>query len=42
VTRSSTTVFHSPQDGHCPCHFGVWAPHAEQENTEVGLGTCGA
>jgi hypothetical protein len=32
-------VFHSPHDGHCPCHFGVCAPQAEQANTEVGLGT---
>ena len=39
--RSSTSVFHSPHDGHWPCHLGVCAPHAEQENTEVGLGTCG-
>ena len=39
--RSSTSVFQSPHDGHCPCHLGVCAPHAEQENTEVGLGTCG-
>ena len=42
ATRSSTSVFHSPHDGHCPCHLGVWAPQAEHENTEVGLGTCGA
>ena len=38
-TRSSVSVFHSPQDGHCPCHLGVWAPHTEHENTEVRLGT---
>ena len=37
--RSSASVFHSPHDGHWPCHFGVCAPHAEQANTEVGLGT---
>jgi len=37
--RSSASVFHSPHDGHCPCHFGVCAPQAEQANTEVGLGT---
>jgi hypothetical protein len=41
-TRSSTRVFHSPHDGHWPCHLGVWAPQAEQENTELGLGTCRA
>jgi hypothetical protein len=40
--RSSASVFHSPHDGHWPCHFGVCAPQAEQANTEVGLGTCGA
>jgi hypothetical protein len=39
--RSSESVFHSPHDGHCPCHFGDWAPQAEHANTEVGLGTCG-
>jgi hypothetical protein len=39
--RSSTSVFQSPHEGHWPCHLGVCAPHAEQANTEVGLGTCG-
>ena len=27
---SSTNVFHSPQPGQRPCHFGLSCPHAEQ------------
>src|SRR6188472_3188786 len=34
-TRSSTSVFHSEQDGQRPCHRGVVAPHAEQTWTEA-------
>jgi hypothetical protein len=26
----STSVFQSPQPGHCPCHFGALAPHSVQ------------
>ena len=28
--RSSTSVFHSPQPGHCPCHWADCNPHSEQ------------
>ena len=27
---SSTSVFHSPQPGHCPCHLGAACPQCEQ------------
>ena len=26
----STSVFHAPQCGHWPCHFGLWPPHSVQ------------
>jgi len=26
----STSVFHTPQCGHWPCHFGLWPPHSVQ------------
>jgi hypothetical protein len=39
--RSSASVFHSPQPGHCPCHFGLVAPHAVQLKIVAGLATCG-
>jgi hypothetical protein len=26
----STSVFHTPQCGHCPCHFGAEPPHSVQ------------
>ena len=29
-SRSSTIVFHSPQPGQRPCHFGLSFPHWEQ------------
>ena len=32
---ASSSVFHSWQAGHCPCHCGVRAPHAP--HTYVGL-----
>jgi hypothetical protein len=35
-------VFHSPQPGHCPCHFGLVAPHAVQVKIVAGLATAGA
>jgi hypothetical protein len=28
--RASSSVFHAPQPGHWPCHFGVTAPHSAQ------------
>ncbi|MEA2251382.1 MAG: hypothetical protein QOG70_1624, partial [Solirubrobacteraceae bacterium] len=37
--RSSTSEFQSSHDGQRPCHFGVRAPHDEQEKTEIGLAT---
>src|SRR3954469_12039754 len=37
--RSSTSVFHSPQPGQRPCHFALWAPHAEQLKIVAGLAT---
>jgi hypothetical protein len=40
--RSSTSVFHSPQPGHCPCHFGLVAPHWLQLKIVAGLATAGA
>jgi hypothetical protein len=30
ATTSSTSVFHSPQDEHCPAHLGCAAPQSEQ------------
>ena len=30
VRRVSTSVFHAPQCGHWPCHFGDWPPHSVQ------------
>ena len=36
---SSTSVFHSPQPGHCPAQRAVSWPQAEQTWTEVGRGT---
>jgi hypothetical protein len=36
---SSTSVFHSPQPGHCPCHFGLVAPHAAQLKIVAGRAT---
>jgi len=29
-----SSVFHSEQCGHCPCHFGVWPPQLSQTNTD--------
>ena len=29
---SSTSVFHSRQAGHCPCHRAVSLPHSRQKN----------
>jgi hypothetical protein len=40
--RSSTSVFHSPQPGHCPCHFGLVAPHWVQLKIVAGRATRGA
>jgi len=37
--RSSTSVFHSPQLGQRPCHFGLCAPQAEQLKIVAGLAT---
>lgn len=31
-TRSSTNVFHCPQEGQRPSHFGDSAPHSEQNH----------
>lgn len=31
-------MFHSPQDGHWPCHRAASAPHAEQTNTVRSFG----
>jgi hypothetical protein len=28
---ASTSVFHCPQPGHWPCHFGELAPHSVHE-----------
>src|SRR6266536_6415789 len=25
---ASTSVFHAPQCGHCPCHLLLWPPHS--------------
>src|SRR5438034_5719451 len=30
----STSVFHAPQCGHCPCHFGDSPPHSVQARSE--------
>src|SRR5262245_7800597 len=30
VRALSTKVFQAPQSVHCPCHFGLSAPHASQ------------
>ena len=30
VAIVSTSVFHAPQCGHWPCHFGLWPPHSVQ------------
>jgi len=32
-------VFHSPQPGQRPCHFGLCAPQAEQLKIVAGLAT---
>ena len=37
--RSSTSVFHSPQPGQRPCHFGLCVPQAEQLKMVTGLAT---
>ena len=37
--RSSTSVFHSPQPGQRPCHFGLCVPQAEQLKIVAGLAT---
>ena len=34
--RSSASVFHSPQPGQRPCHFGSSWPQAEQVKTVAG------
>ncbi len=34
--RSSTSVFHSWQPGHCPCQRTLECPHCEQTWTVVG------
>ena len=37
VSRSSTRLFHWPQVGQRPCHFGATAPHSAQTwRTRVG------
>jgi hypothetical protein len=33
ATVSSTIVFHSPQAGHLPIHFGLSFPHSLQNHT---------
>ena len=33
----STSVFHTPHPGHCPCHFDAVAPHSVQANTVFAL-----
>ena len=33
ATVSSTMVFHSPQAGHLPIHFGLSFPHSLQNHT---------
>src|SRR5262249_19076023 len=38
ATGSSTSVFHSPQPGHCPAQRGVSCPHAEQTWIVVARG----
>jgi hypothetical protein len=35
---SASKVFHSPQPGHCPCHFGEEAPQFWQKYTSLGFG----
>jgi hypothetical protein len=37
--RSSTSVFHSPQPGQRPCHFGLSCPHEEQAKTDAERAT---
>jgi hypothetical protein len=37
--RSSASVFHSPQPGQRPCHFGLCAPQAEQLKMVAGRAT---
>ncbi len=30
VATVSTSVFHAPHCGHCPCHLGAEPPHSVQ------------
>jgi hypothetical protein len=38
TTLCSSSVFHSPQLGHLPCHLGVLAPQLAQTKIVVDLG----
>src|SRR5256712_3342009 len=39
AASDSTSVFHAPHCGHCPCHFGLWPPHSVHWKTVFVLAT---